>query len=205
VSDAPNFRDLVGEGLPPAEEERLERVHDMLIAVGPPPELPPELAEPPDGSGNVRELEPTGLPRRRVGAALALAAAIALIAFLGGYLAGYKHTGNNSFEAVRSVALTNDQAQAVVKFGAKDANGNTPMLLKVEGLKKLAGKDYYVLYMTKGGKPIVVCGSFNVRGPQSTKLRFPVAYDPSNFDGLELARWDHTTREAVEVVSAQIS
>ena len=204
MSDAPNFKDLVGEGLPPAEQERLERVHEMLIAAGPPPELPPELEDVPDGRGNVHELEPTGLPRRRIGAALALAAAIALLAFLGGYLAGYKRTGN-SFDAVRTVALTNNQAQATVRFGAKDANGNTPMLLKVEGLKKLPESDYYTLYMTKGGKPVVVCGSFNVRGPQSTTLRFPAAYDPANFDGLEIARWNHTDRKSVPVVSAQIS
>ena len=155
MSDAPKFQDLVGEGLPPAEHERLERVHEMLIAAGPPPELPPELEEVPDGRspGAAHEREPTGLPRRRVGAALALAAAIALIAFLGGYLAGYKRTGD-TFESVRSVALTNNQAQAVVRFGPRDVNGNTPMLLKVEGLKKLSAGDYYTLYMTKDGKQI---------------------------------------------------
>jgi hypothetical protein len=204
VSDTPKFQDLVGEGLPPTEHERLERVHEMLIAAGPPPELPPELEEVPDGRGNVRELEPTGLPRRRIGAALALAAAIALLAFVGGYLAGYKHT-SNTFESVRTVALTNSKAQAVVRFGPRDANGNTPMLVKVEGLSKLPASDYYVLYMTQNGKPVVVCGSFNVRGPRSTTLRFPVAYDPANFDGLELARWDHTTHATVPVVSTQIS
>jgi hypothetical protein len=203
VSDAPNFRDVVGEGLPPAEQERLERVHEMLIAAGPPPELPPELAEPPDRRGNVTELEPTGLPRRRIGAALALAAAIALIAFVGGYIAG--HSKGTPFESVRTVKLENREASAVVKFGPRDKNGNTPMLLRVAGLKSLTERDYYTLYMTKGGKPIVVCGSFNVRGPQSTTLRFPVAYDPADFDGLEIARWDHTTHKAVPVVSAQIS
>jgi hypothetical protein len=67
-----------------------------------------------------------------VGAALALAAAIALIAFVGGYLAGYKRTGD-TFESVRSVALTNDQAQAVVRFGPRDVNGNTPMLSRSRG------------------------------------------------------------------------
>ena len=78
------------------------------------------------------------------------------------------------------------------------------MQLRVEGLKKLAAGDYYTLYMTKGGKPIVVCGSFNVRGPRSTTLRFPVAYDPANFDGLEIARWDQSDHRAVPVVSAQL-
>jgi hypothetical protein len=64
VSDAPKFQDLVGEGLPPTEHERLERVHEMLIAAGPPPELPPELEEVPDGrsAGAAPEREPTGLP-----------------------------------------------------------------------------------------------------------------------------------------------
>lgn len=204
MSDTPNFRDLVGEGLAPAEQERLERVHELLIAAGPPPELPPELEEVPDRRGNVRELETAGLPRRRVGAALALAAAIALIAFLGGYLAGYKHTGNSSFEAVKTVALTNAQAQAVVKFGPKDTNGNTPMQLKVEGLKSLPAGDYYTLYMTKDGKPVVVCGSFNVRGPQSTTLKFPVAYDPANFNGLEIAHWRGADHKSVPVVSASL-
>jgi hypothetical protein len=204
VSDAPNFRDLVGEGIAPAERERLERVHELLIAAGPPPELPPELEEVPDARGNVRELEPSGLPRRRVGAALALAAAIALIAFLGGYLAGYKRTGNSSFESVRAVALTNAQAQAVVKFGAKDANGNTPMQLRVEGLQRLPAGDYYTLYMTQDGKPVVVCGSFNVRGPQATTLKFPVAYDPANFNGLEIAHWRRADHKAVPVVSANL-
>lgn len=204
MSDTPKFQDLVGEGLPPTEHERLERVHEMLIAAGPPPELPPELEEVPDGRGNVRELEPTGLPRRRIGAALALAAAIALLAFVGGYLAGYKHT-SKTFESVQTVALTNSKAQAVVRFGPRDANGNTPMLVKVEGLSKLPASDYYVLYMTQNGKPVVVCGSFNVRGPRSTTLRFPVAYDPADFDGLQLARWDSTDHKAVPVVSAQIS
>ena len=87
----------------------------------------------------------------------------------------------------------------------RDANGNTPMLLKVEGLNKLPASDYYVLYMTQNGKPVVVCGSFNVRGPRSTTLRFPVAYDPADFDGLQLARWDSTDHKAVPVVSAQLS
>jgi hypothetical protein len=203
VSDAPEFRDLIGEDLPPDERARLERVHEMLIAAGPPPELPPELEEAPDGSGAARELEPIGLPRRRVGAALALAAAIALIAFVGGYLAGHVRT-NDNFESVRTIALANDQAQATVRFGPRDANGNTPMLLKVEGLRKLPAEDYYTLYMTKGGKPIVVCGSFNVRGPRSTTLRFPVAYDPTEFDGLEIARWVHADHKAVPVVSAHL-
>ena len=40
MSRPPHFGDLVGNDLSPAERERLERVHDMLVAAGPPPELP---------------------------------------------------------------------------------------------------------------------------------------------------------------------
>ena len=80
----PEFRDLVGDDLPAEERARLERVHDLLVEAGPPPELPPSLAEAPDS----RRGDPTWLPRRRVGAALSLAAAIALVAFLGGYVVG---------------------------------------------------------------------------------------------------------------------
>jgi hypothetical protein len=202
VSDTPEFEDLVGRDLPPAERERLERVHEMLIEAGPPPELPPELAQVPDRDGSPAEPEPTGLPRRRVGAVLALAAAIALVAFVGGYVAGYNRT-NDNFEAVRTVALADRQAQAVVRFGPRDSNGNTPMLVKVEGLRRLPPDDYYTLFMTKNGKPIVLCGSFNVRGPQSTTLHFNVAYDQSEFDGLQLAHYRHTDHKNVPLLSSE--
>jgi hypothetical protein len=203
VSDAPKFRDLVGEGLPPAEHERLERVHEMLIEAGPPPELPPELEEVPDRRGGAPEAEPTGLPRRRIGAALALAAAIALVTFVGGYVAGYNRT-NDSFESVRTVALTSSQAQATVKFGPRDSNGNTPMQLKVDGLSRLPAGDYYTLFMTKNGKPVVLCGSFNVSGPKSTTVDFNVAYDPAHFSGLQLARYSRADHKNIPVVSSQI-
>jgi hypothetical protein len=204
VSDAPKFEDLVGGDLTPEERERLQRVHDLLIAAGPPPELPPELAEAPDRDVSSPEPPPMVLPRRRVGAALALAAAIALVAFVGGYVAGYNRT-NDNFEAVQSVALANRQAQASVRFGPRDASGNTPMLVKVEGLRRLPPDDYYTLFMTKHGKPIALCGSFNVRGPQSTTLHWEVAYDPSEFDGLQLAHYRHSDHKSIPLVSAETS
>ena len=46
MTGKPDFRDLVGEDLTPEERDRLEHVHELLIAAGPPPELPPALAEP---------------------------------------------------------------------------------------------------------------------------------------------------------------
>ena len=72
----PDFNELAGgDDLSPEEAARLERVHGLLVAAGPPPELPPRLADP---QPTPREDSPVAfLPRRRTGLALALAAAIA--------------------------------------------------------------------------------------------------------------------------------
>ena len=40
---------------------------------------------------------------------------------------------------------------------------------------------YYDLYLTKGGKPVVLCGTFNV-GRGQTVIRLTAAYDLSHFD-----------------------
>jgi hypothetical protein len=198
VSTPPEFRDLVGDDLAPEERERLERVHGLLIAAGPPPELPPELAEVPTERPAA---EPIALPRRRAGAALALAAAIALIAFVGGYIAG--HSKTSPFESVRTVKLGNQKSSATVEVGPKDTNGNTPMLVKVKGLQPLPADDYYVLFMTKNGKAIVRCVTFNVRNGKTATLRFPVAYDPSEFDGFQLARWRHSDHKDIPLFNAE--
>ena len=64
MSDSPNFDELVGrDDLSAEEAARLARVHDLLVAAGPPPELPPHLQEPaPEAPDEVPYL-----PRRRVG------------------------------------------------------------------------------------------------------------------------------------------
>ena len=65
----PDFDELVGTDLSPGERERLERVHELLVAAGPPP---PEVVP----------VAPVELqPHRRRGALLALAAALAVAAF----------------------------------------------------------------------------------------------------------------------------
>ena len=64
----PEFDELIGTDIEPGERARLERVHDLLVAAGPPPELP--------------QTRPVALlPRRRRGAQLAIAAALAVAAF----------------------------------------------------------------------------------------------------------------------------
>src|SRR5437899_3064684 len=75
-----------------------ERGHELLVAAGPPPELPPAIA---DLSGEPETV--VVLPRRRAGAMIALAAAIALVAFVGGYAAA--HHGNGSFTTFKSLPM----------------------------------------------------------------------------------------------------
>ncbi len=65
---SPDFDDLVGNDVEASERERLERVHELLVAAGPPPDL-----------YAVRPIELR--PRRRRGAVLAIAAALAVAAF----------------------------------------------------------------------------------------------------------------------------
>jgi Anti-sigma-K factor rskA len=200
VTGPPEFRDLLGDDLPAEDRARLERVHELLIAAGPPPELPPSLAEAPDRASR----PPSWLPRRRLGAAFSLAAAIALVAFLGGYATGYQRSDN--FDAARSVVLGGTgPTRAVVRFGDRDANGNRSMLVSVEGLAHARDGNYYTLFMTKNGRPLVTCGTFNVRDKRPTTLRFTVAYELENFDGLQLAEYHHSDHKDYKLLSAKLT
>jgi hypothetical protein len=165
---SPEFRELVGNDLSPEERARLERVHELLVAAGPPPELPPELAEPPD---DTRGAEVIGLPRRRAGAMLALAAAIALVAFLGGFVAG-KNGQGEGFRSVKTLEMhgtgTARAASAAIKIGQSDESGNVPLRVVVRGLRPLQEGSYYEMFLTKGGKPVAACGIFTVAGQKTT-------------------------------------
>jgi hypothetical protein len=203
VSRHPDFHELVDNDLDPVERERLERVHDMLIAAGPPPELPQELAEPP-----APESKLVDLARRRVRTGLLLAATIVLAAFAAGYLLGMRgeSSSSDSFPTERTAVLgTSPERLAVVRIGPVDENGNRPMIVNVDGLDRLQEGDYYTLFMTRKGKPIVTCGTFNVSDEGVTTVRLTVAYDLERFDGLMLARWSAKEHENTPLLSAKLS
>jgi hypothetical protein len=184
VTREPDFNELVGEDLPPAEAERLRRAHDLLLAAGPIPELPPGLAEPSLGERRTRQDENVYqlLPRRRAGAALALAAAIALVAFLGGYLAGYRHDGFTAQYSVPMHAAVGLNASAQIKIGDRDSHGNLPLRLEVKGLPKLNHGGYYEMYLTHG-KRIWKCGTFAAGGQKTVKVPLSIPYNLQNGDG----------------------
>jgi hypothetical protein len=203
VSRHPDFHDLVGNELEPGERERLERVHEMLIAAGPPPELPQELAEPPRPEGKLVELA-----RRRLRTGLVLAATIVLTAFAVGYLFGARGEGTSSesITAERTAVLGKSPDRlAVVRIGPVDQNGNRPMIVSVDGLAPLKDGDYYTLFMTRNGKPIVTCGTFNVGENGVTTVRLSIAYDVDRFDGLMLAKYNREQRENTPLLRAKLT
>jgi hypothetical protein len=175
---SPNFDELVGSDLDPVERERLRHVHDLLVAAGPPPELPATLASP-----RVR-----AFPRRRA-LALLLAAALAAAAFGAGWFA----RGTEGFEVRRAVQLqaTTDApgASGLIKLGFPDASGNWQMLVTVRGLRPLPKGGYYILLLTKDGKPVATCGTFNVTSGGETTVRLGASYKLKNFDGWVVQPW----------------
>ena len=164
----------MGDDLTPEEQARLERVHELLVAAGPPPELPPALAEPP---GETTAAPLIQLPRRRAGAMLALAAAIALIAFVGGFVAGKQGAGSNpgiihSLTMHGTAAAQN--ASAKIDVQEVDSSGNWPLRVVIHGLPRLPKGSYYEMFLTNHGKRLAPCGIFTVAGnPATVHLTMP--------------------------------
>ena len=193
----PDFDELVGTDLEPEERERLRRAHDMLIAAGPPPELPPELADP----SGPPEAEVIPFWNRRRNAVIAvLAAALAALAFGVGYLTGHNRSGQSFSEGAVVMSGTTAApagAHGSIQLGSKDDAGNWPMLVRVSNLGTLQHGSYYTLWLTRKGRAVAPCGSFLVRGGEHpTEVQFTVAYKRAKYDGWVVTlqkRSDRTT------------
>jgi hypothetical protein len=183
MNRVPDFDDLVGkEEVPEEERQRLRRAHELLVQAGPPPELSPELeavAWPEDSQRTPRKAGQHRL--------LLLAAALATAAVLGFVLGqssgpSSSATSINPIRVVKLAGTSLDRnARGTLELGQADHAGNWPMLLHTTGLRQLPEGGYYDLYLTKGGKPVVLCGSFNVRAGEAI-VHFSVAYELSHFD-----------------------
>jgi len=182
-----SFDDLVGtEGLSRQEEAKLRRVHELLVAAGPPPDLSPDLSRPPVPNDEADPPEVAFLLRRRRGRVAVLALAAALAAFVGGYAFGHSKGNRAAFRAVRSVPMHGTAGTAshgVIRIAEKDSVGNWPMQFEVSGLPEQANRAaYYELWLTHDGKAVAPCGSFRVHG-KTTRVRLTVPYSLKNFDG----------------------
>ncbi len=179
----PDFDDLVGREVPPEERARLYRAHELLIKAGPPPELSPELDAVPWPDEALGPLwgrqKKTGF-RRPVVLAAALATAL-VIGLLVGQATSSSKTSINAWQTIqlRGTELAGS-ASGTLELARRDRQGNYEMVLRVKDLPRLPGGGYYTLDLTKGGKAVVPCGTFNVNG--ETVIRLTAAYDLAHFD-----------------------
>ena len=180
-----SFDELVAGGaeLSPPERERLRRVHELLLEVGPPPEVAPELRVPP------REEPVRLLPRRRKTALALAAAALALAVFGTGYL-----VGSRSAEpaAERQLTMTGvgeaSGARGTIEVLPQDDAGNWPMRVLVRGLEpSVDRRDYYELWLTKDGELAAPCGRFTLHDGV-TEVTLSVPYGLRGYDGWVVTR-----------------
>jgi hypothetical protein len=170
----PDFDELVGTDLDPGERARLLRVHELLVAAGPPPDFEPELPPVPAEAKVVR------LPRRRRAPFVALAAALALAVFAGGYFVGDRG-GPGTFEVVEMVGTGEAaSAHASLELFDLDEAGNWPMELRIEGLAP--SERPYELWLTKRGRLAAFCGSFLASSSGTTKVPLNAPYKLREFD-----------------------
>jgi Anti-sigma-K factor rskA len=185
VTRQPDFDDLVGQDVSPEERARLYRAHQLLIDAGPPPELSPEMESvpwPDDALGPLWGRRRGATTRRRPLLVAAVLASAVVVGFLLGQSTG--PSSRTSIDARSTVQLHGTGlapgALATLKLGKRDAEGNWPMVLRVKGLPQLPKDGYYDLYLTKDSRPLVSCGTFNVRG--ETVVPLSAAYNLERFD-----------------------
>jgi hypothetical protein len=154
----PRFDDLIDESVVGTERERLRQAHDLLVAAGPPEELPPHLES---GPTLAMTLSKEKKPARRRVALLAAAVAVLAAAFLFGYLAGNRGGGLARAETLSLVGTkAAPEALASLRVLPADGSGNWPMKLSATGLPKLGPKEYYVVYLERKNKIYAPCGAF---------------------------------------------
>lgn len=178
MSEPRDLRDLLPDDVGAAELARLQHVHDLLLAAGPPVELPPALA-----GGPPRAVAQAGLGggarivafvRERKRTVAFAAAAAAAVLFGVGFLSGYatKDTGFKAAFGPVPMVGSGSTAQAVAQIwiGKRDAAQNWPSRMQVRGLPSLGEDGYYELWLTdaKTGKKVLLCSSFAVHAGVTT-------------------------------------
>ena len=129
-------------------------MHELLVAAGPPAELPSALARPPEQPDDA-EVVPLSEHRRRPLATFLIAAAVAAACFGGGYVLANQAHQTSAIHVVRIVPMQGVGQQnsfASLRVGSSDANGNWPIQLTVAGLPALQQKERYYLMVWQNGK-----------------------------------------------------
>lgn len=164
----PELDDLIGPEGGADDRARLQRVHELLVAAGPPAEG--ALPSAPGVGGRVVRM------RRRRWAQLALAAAFAVVALSVGYVVGSRGEG---FETVVTLPMHGvppvPAATAELAIGEAD-NGNIPIKMRVRGLPALPAGGWYELFLSKHGRIGASCGTFSTAGDETT-VQLSVGYN----------------------------
>lgn len=170
----PDFDELVGSDLDAVERDRLRRVHELLVAAGPPPEILSTVSVP-----AVEEAPaPPRRGRRRRGALLAFATAL-LATFAIGF--GVAELDGPNVDRVITMSGPSG-ASARLEVYELDDGGNWPMQIEVDGLPPAPGK-LFQLWLTKGGKPAALCGSFFTDDDGTATVPMNAPWRLSDFDG----------------------
>ena len=179
----PSFDELVEPADP--DRTRLLAAHDLLVAAGAPPELPPSLEEAP--------AEPKAtvisFPRRRYTAIAAVAVAATVLLGVG-FAIGNR---NSPDKAVQTIAMKGPGgATASIALLPADEAGNWPMRLEVSGLPALPAGQTYTLWLRQNGKLAESCGAFMVASG-TTKVPLNAPYKLKKFDDWVIVRTGSTT------------
>jgi hypothetical protein len=186
----PDFDELVGDGLDRAERERLLRVHELLVAAGPPPDLDPGAA-PPSIAG---EIVPLPRPTRRRGAVVALAAALGALLFAVGVVVGTSRDQPGTWDVITMVGTPAAVgASASIELFDADEAGNWPMEVRVTGLPSSAAGRPFELWLTSEGQLTVLCGSFLTEPDGTAVVPMNAPYKLREFDGWVVVEEGSTT------------
>jgi hypothetical protein len=192
----PRFDDLIEDDVTGAERARLEKVHELLVAAGAPPELSPKLES---GPTLAMTLGKADKPRGRRLALLAATVAILAAAFLLGYLAGNR---GGELASAQTLQLTGTHAApsalASLQILPSDMSGNWPMKLTATGLPKLGRRWYYEVFLVRNGKIFAPCGSFVSNGTADVTLNAPYRLQPHDTWLVTKQHWgEHETGTVV--------
>ena len=123
-------------------------------------------------------------PRRRRGALLALAAALAVAAFaLGASLVDGASGRDLDFTETMTGTSSAASATASLAVFDIDAAGNWPMELTVAGLPPSASGRPFELWLTREGELAALCGSFLTDADGSAVVPMNAPYRFDDFDG----------------------
>ena len=188
----PDFDDLVGREVPREERARLHRVHELLVQADQPPELSPELDAVPWPNEALAPVSSRRRGRERRRSWLGLAAAAAAVALIA-FIIGEGRSTPSTFQPVAKRAMHGTtlapKAKATIAVGSRGRDGNWPMLVDVIDLPPAPSGGYYMLWLSRNGKPVAPCGSFNTAtANKETVVRLSAAYSFNGINGWIVTR-----------------